>query len=243
MLIINADDFGRDVISTDNIIACYKHGSITSATAMVFMADSDRASCLALDVALPVGLHLNLTSRFTGHGLLPSLAERHRTVTRFFSKTKYHRLLYHPLLRRDLEYVYRSQYDEFCRLYGRVPTHIDGHHHIHLSTNMLIDRVIPKSLKVRRNLSFAPGEKRALNRLYRHLVDSYLSRCYICTDYFFGLHPLNEPKRILHILDLARSYNVELMVHPHIQAEFEYLLTPDFSLAISDIPQGGYGSL
>jgi predicted glycoside hydrolase/deacetylase ChbG (UPF0249 family) len=44
MLIINADDFGMDEISTNRILECYDRRLITSTTAMVFMADSIRAA-------------------------------------------------------------------------------------------------------------------------------------------------------------------------------------------------------
>ena len=66
MLIINADDFGRSVAETDAALRCYIAGRITSVSAMVFMADSERAAELAKENELDVGLHLNFTERFTG---------------------------------------------------------------------------------------------------------------------------------------------------------------------------------
>ena len=48
MLIINADDFGRSVGETNAALECYIAGRITSVSAMVFMADSERAAELAL---------------------------------------------------------------------------------------------------------------------------------------------------------------------------------------------------
>ena len=55
MLIINADDFGRSVAETDAALRCYVAGRITSVSAMVFMADSERSAELAKENALAVG--------------------------------------------------------------------------------------------------------------------------------------------------------------------------------------------
>ena len=67
MLIINADDWGRSLAETDAALECYKAGRITSASAMVFMGDSERAAELAKENKLDVGLHLNFTDRFTAN--------------------------------------------------------------------------------------------------------------------------------------------------------------------------------
>ena len=61
MLIINADDYGRNAAATDNTLRVFRRGAIISASAMVFMDDSERASQLALEAGLEVGLHLNLS--------------------------------------------------------------------------------------------------------------------------------------------------------------------------------------
>ena len=64
MLIINADDWGRDTAATDTALACFQRGRISSVTGMVFMADSQRGAELANSAALGVGLHINFTERF-----------------------------------------------------------------------------------------------------------------------------------------------------------------------------------
>ncbi len=50
--------------------------------------------------------------------------------------------------------VFAAQFEEFTRLYGRVPSRLDGHQHMHLCTNMLVDGLYPAGARVRRNLSF-----------------------------------------------------------------------------------------
>ncbi|MGA3033268.1 MAG: hypothetical protein ABSD70_08290 [Terracidiphilus sp.] len=39
-LIVNADDWGRDVATTDSILHCVKRATVSSASGMVFMQDS-----------------------------------------------------------------------------------------------------------------------------------------------------------------------------------------------------------
>src|SRR5207237_6047878 len=114
---------------------------------------------------------------------------------RFLMRNKYSHLLYNPFLRREFSYSYEAQAGEFVRLFGRPPSHVDGHHHMHLCGNLLLSAVIPAGMKIRRNFSFWPGEKSWLNRTYRGLVDRWLARKYRLTDYFFDLsQSLQEQK-------------------------------------------------
>ncbi len=243
MLIINADDWGKNATTTDNCVSCFKNGRITSVSAMMFMVDSERSADLALQNKIDTGLHLNFNEAFSGNIKLNKLNECQQRIDSFLKKNKYSFLLYNPLLKSDFQYVYSAQYDEYVRLYSAEPTHIDGHHHMHLSTNVLMQRLISRNSKVRRNFSFAQGEKNFLNLLYRFLVDTWLQRRYICTDFFFSISPVNSTAHFRRIVEQSRSHNVELMVHPEKKSEFEYLMSDDFLRAISDTIIGTYQSL
>ena len=169
MLIINADDFGRSVAETDAALQCYTAGRITSVSAMVFMADSERAAELAKEKELDVGLHLNFTERFTGKNKCAKLTDYQNRLAIYLGRNKYSQLFYNPLLRREFSYSCKAQVEEFTRLFGKPPSRIDGHHHMHLCANLLLSNLIPTGMKVRRNFSFWPGEKSSLNRAYRGL--------------------------------------------------------------------------
>lgn len=160
MLIINADDWGRSAAETDAALSCYKVQRITSASAMVFMADSERAAELAGEAKLDVGLHLNFTEPFTGHGYSQKLQHHHSRIIRFLKANKFSQLLYNPFLRESFAYAYETQAEEFYRLYGKCPSHVDGHHHMHLCANMLLSRAIPAGTKLRRNFFFLGGRKK-----------------------------------------------------------------------------------
>ncbi len=167
MLIINADDWGRSLAETDAAFRCYKAGRITSVSAMVFMADSERAAELAQESELDVGLHLNFSERFTGKNNSGRLGECQSRLVRYLRRNKYSQLFYNSFLRNAFSYSYHAQAEEFARLFGKPPSHIDGHHHMHLCANMLLSNLIPAGMKIRRNFSFWPGEKSRFNRAYR----------------------------------------------------------------------------
>src|SRR6266436_9234499 len=99
MLIINADDWGRSVAETDSALKYYKEATITSASAMVFMADSERAAELARENDLDVGLHLNFSEPFTGKNHSTDLNQCQRKIYRYLKGNKYAQLVYNPFLR------------------------------------------------------------------------------------------------------------------------------------------------
>jgi predicted glycoside hydrolase/deacetylase ChbG (UPF0249 family) len=242
VLIINADDWGRSVAETDAALDCFGKGRITSVTAMVFMADSKRAADLAKERGLEAGIHLNLNQPYTG--TVPSAAkESQRRTARFLNRSKFTVLLYHPLLRGRFREVFQTQMEEFVRLYGKPPTHLDGHQHKHLCGNMLIDEIIPRELKVRRSFSFWPGEKGFVNRTYRRLVDQRLAQRYRLTDFFFSLSACLRCNTLERVAQLARTASVELMTHPVNQRESAYLKSEEYLRLISDLRTGTYAQL
>jgi chitin disaccharide deacetylase len=243
MIIINADDWGRSHAETDAALECYERGTITSVTAMVFMADSERAAQIALAKSIPVGLHLNFSESFSGVVRDETLRSNHQRIVRFLTRSKYAHLLYNPFLRSAFRHTFSAQFDEFVRLYGRLPSHFDGHRHMHNCTNMLVDRVIPLGSRVRRTFSFHPGEKSALNRGYRRMVDRRLVSRYRITDFFFALSQNQQPNRLAQVFGLASTAKVELMTHPVVPAERALLATDHFERDLSRVPTTTYHAI
>lgn len=228
MIIINADDWGRTTAETGAALECFKSGKISSVSAMVFMEDSERAAALGVSEGLDVGLHLNLNEQFAKPPNSKQITEEHARVVRYLRTSKFCQLLYNPMLHQTFPRVFQAQYDEFVRLYGRHPSHVDGHQHMHLCSNMLVGSVIPKGERIRRNFSFFPGEKSLLNRTYRRCVDRWIERRYRTTDYFFALSQNLEPARWSRISRLALAARVELMTHPAIASERSALMSEEF---------------
>src|SRR5262245_10864004 len=195
---------------------------------MMFMSDTERSAELALEFGLDVGLHLNFTEQFSGKNTSTLLNNYHKNISNFLLKSKYSFIIYSFHLRRHFNYIYERQYDEYLRLYKKIPNHIDGHHHMHLCANVIFDRMIPKGIRVRKNFSFFPREKNLLNMCYRKIIDFWLRRRYICTDYFFSLSPINQPGRLQIIIQYSKKSCVEIMVHPGNTKEFSYLMSEEY---------------
>ena len=245
MLMINADDWGRNTLATDSTFQCYLNGRISSASAMVFMQDSERSAQLAKGCGINLGLHLNFTEEFTANSVPAEIRHNHQRIRTFLLSSKYTMLIYNPFLRGAFKSVCEAQVQEYVRLYGRPPSRMDGHQHMHLCTNSLVDRLLPAGIQVRRNFSFCTGEKSALNRHYRKLVDTRLARRHRLTDYFFALPQNWNGNRLNRVFELSKTSQVELMTHPEIEAEYEYLMSDGFSCLIGSaaFASSGAGAL
>lgn len=243
MLIINADDWGRSRLETDRTLDCRLKGRVTSVSAMVFMEDSERAAELAGQHNMDVGLHLNLGENFSGKGMTEKLSRQHASIVRFLRCNKYALILYNPFLRRQFHDDYCAQLEEFLRLYGRPPSHVNGHLHDHLSTNMLVGKFIPPGTKVRRSFTFFAGERGSLNMAYRKMVDRSLARRYVLTDSFFSLKYSLKTGKVPRIAELARNAKVELMVHPENPPEYDFLMGNGFGEIFSGIKLANFAEL
>ena len=233
-LIINADDWGRDPQTTDRASECFRQKVLSSASGMVFMQDSARAASIATEQGLDIGLHLNLSAPFTAPEVPDRVATHHQKIREYLCAHRCARLVYHPRLASSFEYVVASQFDEFRRLYGRAPDRIDGHHHMHLSANVLLQGILPSGAIVRRHFSYEPGEKIVRNSIFRLYSRALLSDRYRVTDFFFSLPPLAPYVRLQRLFNLAQRFSVELETHPINPDEYRFLTGRDFLRWTSD---------
>jgi len=222
-LIMNADDWGRDAHTTQCILDCVRRGTVTAVSAMVFMEDSDRAAALALEHRIDAGLHLNFTAPFTTRARVAALGEHQNRIVHYLRRHRFAQLLFNPALASSFDYVMASQLDEYRRLYGADPARLDGHHHMHLCANVLLQGLLPSGRIVRRNFTFQEHEKSLVNRTYRRLVDAALSRRQRIVDFLFTLAPLDATGRLKRIFGLAREHVVEVETHPVQPEEYRFL--------------------
>jgi predicted glycoside hydrolase/deacetylase ChbG (UPF0249 family) len=234
LLILNADDWGRDRETTQRILDCALRGSLSSVSAMVFMQDSDRAAALARDRRIDTGLHLNFTTRFSAPHCPAKLVEQQGEVASCLRRHRLAPALFHPSLMRSFEHLVSAQIEEYGRLYGTFPTRIDGHHHMHLCTDVLAGRLLPPDIIVRRSFSFSRREKGYGNRFYRRTVDLILARRHRLTDFFFSITPL-DPRRLQRIVALARQYAVEIETHPANPEEYQFLMGGELIRLLTDV--------
>ncbi len=241
MLIINADDLGRSVLATDRTMSCFRNARLTSASAMVFMDDSERAASLARDSSLDVGLHLNFTEAF--QRAPKTIAVQQTQVRDFLGRSKYSFLLYSRKLRAQFRDLVRAQSEEFQRLYHKAPSHFDGHHHMHLCTNMLLDQPVPPGSRMRGSFSFERGEKSWLNRFYRGVADWRLGVRYTSPQYLYSFSTSLSMKSLEAVVTRSRFFSVELQTHPENIAEFDWLMSERWGEMISTTALGTFAAL
>ncbi|MBV9604677.1 MAG: ChbG/HpnK family deacetylase [Solirubrobacterales bacterium] len=231
LLIVNADDLGLDTNSTDAILSCFRAGSITSATGMVWMQDSDRAAEMARDAQLPTGIHLNLIEPFTAPDVPVRVAATQRRVVERLRTRDVRAQLYHPGWSADFEQCIADQLTRFHELYGRSPTHADGHQHMHLALNALFARALGPVGKCRRPVNRLPGDSPAHKRAARAALAAVVRARFLTTYRCFSvrsLHPALGGVDLDQSLARSQHASVELMVHPGYPDELRLLSAPEW---------------
>ena len=124
-LIVNADDFGLTRGVSAGILAAHRHGIVSSTTVLV-TAEIDREQLAqAREAGLGLGLHLNLTlgrPLTRGRSLVDGGGAFVRDVRRAAAGAE----------AREVRAEAEAQVARFEKLVGRLPTHIDTHHHVGL---------------------------------------------------------------------------------------------------------------
>ena len=245
MLIITADDYGKTRHATDSILKCFSSKRITSASAMVFMEDSERAASLALKTSLEVGLHLNFTLPFNACDIPSNLRKHQNRVVAYLTKHKLAQVIYNPFLADSFSFLFLAQQEEFIRLYGKLPDFYNGHHHMHLCANMLASNIIPKGTRLRRTFTFTfdSGEKNFFNLLYRHILDIWISRRFVSTDCFYSIVLIQNHERLRNIINRTVKETVEIEVHPENAEEIEFILSDQYKSLIDSVNIGCFSNL
>jgi len=246
LLIINADDWGLDAATTDAIERCFAAGAVTSASAMVFMEDSQRAASIARQRGRSVGLHINLTEALTDGGVPVGVRDRQQRLVEYFAGPPRRRWAFSPTHRAEVERAIADQLGEFRRLYASEPTHLDGHQHIHQALTVLAARTLPRGARMRPSFTFAAGEKTPLNRASRRLLNAIMAARFRTPRYFFSIrdmHPALGGVAMEGKLALASGAAVEVMTHPGWDDELAILLDPAWKELVGLRRLGGYESL
>lgn len=243
---MNADDLGLGQAETDAILDCFERGAITSATALVWMPDSVRAAELARGAGIPVGLHLNLIEPFAGPDVPAGIAETQLRVVRRLRSRRASTQLYHPTWARDFEQCIADQLARFEELYGRAPTHVDGHQHMHLALNALFSRALRPVGKCRRPVNRTALESPWRKRVARALIDPLVRVRFATTDRCVSIRPLHPAlggSGITEELRQAELGSLELLVHPGYDDERAVLGSPDWGVLLAPHRTGSFEDL
>ncbi len=114
VLVVNADDFGRSRGINLGVARAHDHGIVTSASAMVRWPTAEEAAELARErPRLGVGLHVDLAEWTYRDGDWQVVYRRAVEAA-------------------EVAAEFETQLARFEELFGRPPTHLDSHQHVHL---------------------------------------------------------------------------------------------------------------
>jgi len=247
LLIVNADDWGYDEETTEAIADCHRAGGVTSTTAMSYMRGSASAARIAAGLPdLGIGLHLNLVEEYSDPDTPAPIRERQRQLIEHSRLLRLRRWVYDPFLADRINAVIADQFRAFLALYGRLPTHLDGHHHCHLAANVLLSPAVPRGTRIRNALSDAHRPNPLTDALRGIRKVTIRRRDLATTDYFFSIvtsWPQLSGAPPEDKLGLAREATVEVMVHPAFPSEYEPLQSRDWLDVLAQLPTGTFGDL
>jgi predicted glycoside hydrolase/deacetylase ChbG (UPF0249 family) len=127
-IIFNADDAGIDQPRNEGIIRAFNEGCVRSATAIVNGRAFESIASFALnEPGFGLGLHLNLTD-----GMSLTSAQHFAPSGNFSSKREvWAKVWIEGIPVDEVAAEFRAQITAFLET-GLVPTHLDGHNHIHV---------------------------------------------------------------------------------------------------------------
>jgi predicted glycoside hydrolase/deacetylase ChbG (UPF0249 family) len=234
VLIVNADDFGASASTSDPIVDLFEQGVISSASAMVRMRDSARAASLARERAMPTGLHLNLTLPFDELSVPGEVRDRQIRLTEVLGPESWREDRGETPPGRLLGDVIADQLECFRASFGE-PSHLDGHHHIHIHPAVL--EHLPRELPIRPILSVPSRAGARPGRRERRLRRRFRS-----PDLCFAFEHVHASLggAGLDALQPARQRTLEIMTHPQRKPERAALMSAEWREALSTLTLGSY---
>lgn len=228
-LIINADDYGKDLRTTLAIVDAFSEGFCSSTTIMATGDVFEEAIELAKKKLFfdKIGLHINLTE---GRPISEPIRMLNNfcDTNGFFNKCFCRTNPIKGFTREEKEAVYleiRAQIEK-CHKFGLKLSHIDSHHHVHTRWDvwqvvgqLLRDFRVSK-VRISRNCGkYIP----LLKQVYKFLYNNNLRVAGFKTTNYFGsvedvLHLINSRAKIINSDDM-----VEVMVHPLYQTNMELI--------------------
>ncbi|WP_312460988.1 chitin disaccharide deacetylase [Proteiniclasticum sp.] len=206
-IIINGDDFGFSEGQNLGIIKAHKEGILTSTTAMAGGPALSHGMALAKECPdLSIGVHLTLDALGPLSPLdrIPSLVDEHGKFVRF--------PMDRPLpVKTEEVYLEWTAQIEKIRSYGIEPTHLDGHHHMHLHPDVLkATTVLAKeySLPIRLVPSYVSGED--LDFIHKERIQTF----YGLTDFYKETVSEEYFRRFRENHIELESEVLEIMCHP-----------------------------
>ncbi len=230
-LIVNADDLGIHSARSHGIFQAFQEGIVRSATLIANGSDAASAAKHARERNLPTGLHLNLTEGdpISKGGDVSTLLQGNGY---FYDRHALRRLFSEDAIdAAHIEREIRAQVEWFLDHYGQ-PTHIDGHHHIHIHPFIvpllipILDRYGISCVRIPLEEPLPPfgyiisddqlAHTKTLNEEARAARTLFMANGLRTTDHFRGLTLAGNAsqKNFRHIMNKLPEGTTELMTHP-----------------------------
>lgn len=244
-LIINADDLGVNPQRSHGIFQAFEFGVVRSASLLPNFPDSNTAARHARERDLACGLHLNFTDGYplSQPGDIPSLLN---AQGQFYAPETFFRLLRENAVDPvHIERETRAQCEWILEHYG-LPTHLDGHHHIHIEPQItpviipVLERYSISCVRLPLEEPLPPfGYNVEEARLARIAARNAIAKAaqvlfdahgLLYTQHFRGatLVGNSSMKNLRHVLTRLPEGTCELMTHPGSQMAFgdEFSIDP-----------------
>ena len=201
-LIVNADDFGRTRGINYGIVECMKNGILTSTTIMMNMPYAEHAVKLAKKEGIKsIGVHLTFIEK--------SLSQGKTLVDENGNFKKYPELMAEA----DVEEIKKEMRMQINKLisFGIEPTHLDGHHQVHLYSSKMAEAVFEMGRDY--NLPVRVGNIKTTRLGEEIIIPEDIKTTDVFEGDFYGERVKFED--FVQILDLLGDQEVvELMCHP-----------------------------
>ncbi|KAK6191519.1 hypothetical protein SNE40_003184 [Patella caerulea] len=242
-IIITADDFGYSKERNMGIVECFLSGTVTTISLLVNGIHCDDAIQLAAKHNIPlerIGLHLNL-SEGTPLSLPENVASLLNKEGFFRGKAGFCNAVKARLIKyNEVKLEIQAQIDKYHMITGRLPLHVDGHQHVHVTDIREIFSEVLKEYGI--NCTRQCGELNIDEYLY---IDDARRKFYLekseeskiaktvfrnngiwCPDYFVGLSTSGADLTIERLKaaitkaynsntgDATKQFVSEIMVHP-----------------------------
>ncbi len=202
-LVVNADDFGLTAGVSRGIVEAHHLGIVTSTTALANLLPQPELDAEAAGLpGLGMGLHLNLTwgTPVSPPEAVPTLVDGDGRLRRDPSCLAEAAEI--DEIRREAD----AQIEAFGRRFGRAPTHLDSHHHVHRLPRVM-EVVMSVALAARLPLrSQDAGLREGLRRRGVRTLDHFVGDA--------GADPYWTTERLLDTLSALAVGVTELMCHP-----------------------------
>lgn len=205
LLIVNADDFGLSKGQNYGVIEAFHYGVVSSTTAMVNSAHIQHAANLSQRYpGLQIGLHFVLTHGYPLTAMPSLVNERGELGKWLWEKTESAQL--------DLNEIHDeliSQYDKFIAVFGKAPTHIDSHHHVHMLPQIYpLVEAFAQSQSIPLRIGRQDVERQDIPLRYDHSTEWF--------DAGFYGEEISEALflQVLERTDQRGAKSVEMMCHP-----------------------------